>query len=34
VPRPRDRNHSSLTELRLRLLRELGVSIGDTDELI
>jgi sulfonate transport system ATP-binding protein len=34
VPRPRDRNHSTLTELRLRLLRELGVSMGDTDELI
>jgi sulfonate transport system ATP-binding protein len=34
VPRPRDRNHSTLIELRLRLLRELGVSVGDTDELI
>ena len=34
VPRPRDRNHSTLTELRLRLLRELGVPMGDTDELI
>jgi sulfonate transport system ATP-binding protein len=34
VPRPRDRNHSTLSELRLRLLRELGVSLGDTDELI
>jgi sulfonate transport system ATP-binding protein len=34
VPRPRDRNHSALTQLRLRLLRELGVSMGDTDELI
>ena len=34
VPRPRDRNHSTLIELRLRLLRELGVSVGDTGELI
>jgi sulfonate transport system ATP-binding protein len=34
VPRPRDRNHSTLTGLRLRLLRELGVPMGDTDELI
>jgi sulfonate transport system ATP-binding protein len=34
VPRPRDRNHSALTQLRLRLLRELGVSMGDTGELI
>jgi sulfonate transport system ATP-binding protein len=34
VPRPRDRNHSTLTALRLRLLRELGVPMGDTDELI
>jgi len=34
LPRPRDRNHSTLIELRLRLLRELGVSIGDTGELI
>jgi sulfonate transport system ATP-binding protein len=34
VPRPRERNDSTLTELRLRLLRELGVSMGDTDELI
>jgi sulfonate transport system ATP-binding protein len=34
VPRPRDRNHPTLTALRLRLLRELGVPMGDTDELI
>jgi sulfonate transport system ATP-binding protein len=34
VPRPRERNHSTLTELRLRLLRELGVSMGETDDLI
>ena len=34
VPRPRDRNHPALIELRLRLLRELGVPMGDTDELI
>jgi sulfonate transport system ATP-binding protein len=34
VPRPRDRNHSTMIELRLRLLRELGVPMGDTDELI
>lgn len=34
VPRPRERNHSTLTELRLRLLRELGVSTGEIDELI
>jgi sulfonate transport system ATP-binding protein len=34
VPRPRDRNHSTLTALRLRLLRELCVPMGDTDELI
>ena len=34
VPRPRDRNHSTLIELRLRLLRELGVPMGDSDELI
>jgi sulfonate transport system ATP-binding protein len=33
VPRPRDRNHPDLTALRLRLLRELGVPMGDTDEL-
>jgi sulfonate transport system ATP-binding protein len=32
VPRPRDRNHSTLTELRVRLLRELGVPMGDTGE--
>ncbi len=34
VPRPRDRNHPQLTALRLRLLRELGVPMGETDELI
>jgi len=34
LPRPRDRNHPELTELRLRLLSELGVPMGDTDELI
>jgi sulfonate transport system ATP-binding protein len=34
VPRPRDRNHPELTALRLRLLSELGVPMGDTDELI
>jgi sulfonate transport system ATP-binding protein len=34
LPRPRDRNHPTLTELRLQLLRELGVPMGDTDELI
>jgi sulfonate transport system ATP-binding protein len=34
VPRPRDRNHPELTALRLRLLRELGVPMGDADELI
>jgi sulfonate transport system ATP-binding protein len=33
VPRPRDRNHPELTALRLRLLSELGVPMGDTDEL-
>jgi sulfonate transport system ATP-binding protein len=32
VPRPRDRNHSTLTDLRVRLLRELGVPMGDTGE--
>jgi sulfonate transport system ATP-binding protein len=34
VPRPRDRNHPELTALRLRLLSELGVPMGETDELI
>ena len=34
VPRPRERNHSTLIELRMRLLRELGVPMGDNDELI
>jgi sulfonate transport system ATP-binding protein len=34
VARPRDRNHPELTALRLRLLSELGVPMGDTDELI
>jgi sulfonate transport system ATP-binding protein len=34
VPRPRDRNHPELTALRLRLLSELGVPMGDSDELI
>ncbi len=34
APRPRDRNHPELTALRLRLLSELGVPMGDTDELI
>jgi sulfonate transport system ATP-binding protein len=34
VPRPRERNHPTLTELRLRLLRELGVSTDETDDLI
>ena len=34
VPRPRDRNHPELSALRLRLLSELGVPMGDTDELI
>jgi sulfonate transport system ATP-binding protein len=34
VPRPRDRNNSTMIELRLRLLRELGVPMGETDELI
>jgi sulfonate transport system ATP-binding protein len=33
APRPRDRNHPELTALRLRLLSELGVPMGDTDEL-
>ena len=33
VPRPRDRNHPDLTALRLRLLSELGVPMGETDEL-
>jgi len=32
APRPRDRNHPELTALRLRLLSELGVPMGDTDE--
>ncbi len=34
APRPRDRTNSTMTELRLRLLRELGVPMGETDELI
>jgi sulfonate transport system ATP-binding protein len=34
APRPRDRNHPELTALRLRLLSELGVPMGETDELI
>jgi sulfonate transport system ATP-binding protein len=34
LPRPRDRNHPELTALRLRLLSELGVPMGDSDELI
>jgi sulfonate transport system ATP-binding protein len=34
VPRPRDRNHPELTALRRRLLSELGVPMGDSDELI
>jgi len=34
APRPRDRNHPKLTALRLRLLSELGVPMGETDELI
>ena len=34
VPRPRDRNHPELSALRLRLLTELGVPMGDSDELI
>jgi len=34
VPRPRDRNHPELAALRLRLLRELGVPMWETDELI
>jgi sulfonate transport system ATP-binding protein len=33
APRPRDRNHPELSALRLRLLSELGVPMGDTDEL-
>jgi sulfonate transport system ATP-binding protein len=33
APRPRDRHHPELTALRLRLLSELGVPMGDTDEL-
>jgi sulfonate transport system ATP-binding protein len=34
APRPRDRNHPELAALRLRLLSELGVPMGETDELI
>ena len=33
VPRPRDRDHPDLVALRLRLLTELGVPAGETDEL-
>jgi len=32
LPRPRDRDHPELVALRLRLLTELGVPAGETDE--